>query len=364
MSALDDARLDRAFQCAEQSIGLSDPNPRVGCVIGTEDGRILAEGWTQAAGQAHAEVAALADARSRGADVRGATAWVTLEPCSHHGRTPPCCDALIDAGIGRVVVAALDPNPAVHSRGVERLRRAGLRVDLAGEAHAQRCADLNIGFFSRMTRGRPWVRLKLAISLDGRAALQNGRSQWITGQEARLDGHLWRRRAGAILTGIGTVLADDPSMNVRHVRTGQQPLCAIVDTRARLPLGARLHQPPRPIVVYTGPDVDAAGLEDRGVSIHRCPRAATGIDLGTVIGDLTLREINELHVEAGPTLSGALLNQELVDELIVYVAPMLLGPGRGAADLPALDEIPDRAAFRFHSSEPLGRDMRLILRAT
>lgn len=362
MTDLDDARLARAFQCAEQSIGLSDPNPRVGCVIGSQDGTILAEGWTQAAGQAHAEVAALADARRRGIDVKAATAWVTLEPCSHHGRTPPCCDALIEAGIARVVVAALDPNPEVHGRGIARLRRAGLQVDLAGDAQAERCRELNIGFFSRMTRGRPWVRMKLAISLDGRAALQNGRSQWITGEEARVDGHSWRRRAGAILTGIGTVLADDPSLNVRHVQVAQQPLCAIVDTHARLPLAARVHQPARPLVVYVGPDADTSALESIGAAIHRCPLTAASVALDAVIKDLATRDVNELHAEAGPTLSGALLSQGLVDELLVYVAPMLLGPGRGAADLPALEEIPARAGFHFRSAAQVGQDLRLLLR--
>lgn len=362
MTALDDARLDRAFHCAEQSIGLSDPNPRVGCVIGTEAGTILAEGWTQAAGQAHAEVAALADARSRGIDVQGATAWVTLEPCSHHGRTPPCCNALIEAGMARVVIASLDPNPAVHGKGVEVLRHAGLEVELASDRHAERCRELNIGFFSRMTRGRPWVRMKLAISLDGRTALPDGRSQWITSEEARIDGHAWRARAGAILTGIGTVLADDPSMDVRHHPVRRQPLCAVVDTHARLPLGARLRRPIRPVLLYTGPEVDAATLSASGVSIHRCPLGTRGLDLGVVIDDLAAHEVNELHVEAGPTLSGALLAHGHVDEILVYVAPMLLGPGRDAVTLTERPQLPVMPDFRFESVTQVGPDLRLTLR--
>ncbi|GAB1391728.1 MAG: riboflavin biosynthesis protein RibD [Rubrivivax sp.] len=362
MTDLDDARLARAFQCAEQSIGLSDPNPRVGCVIGSQDGTILAEGWTQAAGQAHAEVAALADARRRGVDVRGATAWVTLEPCSHHGRTPPCCDALIEAGIARVVVAALDPNPEVHGRGMARLRRAGLQVDLAGDAQAERCRELNIGFFSRMTRGRAWVRMKLAISLDGRTALPDGRSQWITSEQARSDGHSWRARSGAILTGIGTVLADDPTLNVRGRAVQGQPLCAVVDTRARLPLQAKLFQPARPVIVYTQAQADASRLEARGASIRRCPTAPAGLALDAAIADLSAREINEIHVEAGPTLCGSLVAQGLVDELLVYLAPTLLGPGREALSLPVRAQLPEAPDFAFSSVSPFGPDLRLILR--
>lgn len=362
MTVLDDARLARAFQCAEQSIGLSDPNPRVGCVIGSQDGTILAEGWTQAAGQAHAEVAALADARNRGIDVRGATAWVTLEPCSHHGRTPPCCNALIDAGIARVVIASLDPNPAVHGRGVEVLRHAGLEVELAADRHAARCRELNIGFFSRMTRGRAWVRMKLAISLDGRAALPDGQSQWITSAQARADGHAWRARAGAILTGIGTVLADDPTLNVRQVPVQRQPLCAVVDSHARLPPGARLRQPARPVLAYVGADADARALEAVGVLIHRCPPGAAGLDLGAVIDDLGAREVNELHVEAGPGLSGSLFARGQVDEMLVYVAPMLLGPGRDAVALDARRQLPFAPDFRFESVTSVGPDLRLILR--
>lgn len=363
MTDLDDARLARAFQCAEQSIGLSDPNPRVGCVIGSQDGTILAEGWTQAAGQAHAEVAALADARRRGIDVKAATAWVTLEPCSHHGRTPPCCDALIEAGIARVVVAALDPNPEVHGRGMARLRRAGLQVDLAGDAQAERCRELNIGFFSRMTRGRPWVRMKVACSLDGRVSLPDGRSRWITGAEARTDGHRWRKRAGAVVTGIGTVLADDPRLDVRLVETSLQPLRVILDSSARLPPSAAILQPPGQVLWVHGDDV-ARHSDGLCPSIERCalPRRDSRIDPQAVIALLAGRAINEVHVEAGPILNAALLDADLVDELLVYQAPMLIGPGRPIADVPLLASLESAPRFTFKEVALVGSDLRLLLR--
>jgi diaminohydroxyphosphoribosylaminopyrimidine deaminase / 5-amino-6-(5-phosphoribosylamino)uracil reductase len=240
--------MGEALQWAEQAIGLCEPNPRVGCVIVAADGRVIGRGHTQQAGGPHAEVMALRDAAGNGHSVRGATVWVTLEPCSHHGRTPPCCDALIEAGVGRVVVAIEDPNPLVAGDGMRRLRAAGIRVDSGPGAEASR--DLNIGFFSRMERGRPWLRLKAAVSLDGRTALPDGTSQWITGLEARTDGHRFRRRAGAVLTGVGTVLDDDPRLDVRLVPTLMQPLRVIVDSRLDVPLTARVLQPPGSVLVY------------------------------------------------------------------------------------------------------------------
>lgn len=235
--ALDEVRLRQALELAAQAVGLSDPNPRVGCIIGRTDGQILGRGHTQQAGGPHAEVMALRDAASQGWDVRGATAWVTLEPCAHHGRTPPCCDALVAAGLGRVVAAIQDPYPAVAGRGLQRLREAGIEVTVAEDEGdiAKAALELNIGFFSRVIRQRPWVRLKAACSLDGRTALPGGQSQWITGLPARVDGHAWRRRAGMIVTGIGTILADDPQLNVRLVPTQLQPARAVLDSFLRLP---------------------------------------------------------------------------------------------------------------------------------
>ena len=334
--------LSQALFQAEQAIGLSDPNPRVGCVILSSDGQELGSGHTQAAGQAHAEVMALRDAAARGHDVRGATAVVTLEPCSHHGRTPPCCDALIAAGIARVIAAIEDPNPQVAGQGLTRLKAAGLRVELADAATAEAARELNIGFFSRMRRGRPFVRLKSAISLDGRTALPDGRSQWITGEAARADGHAWRRRAGAVLTGIGTVLADDPRLDVRLVPTARQPLRLVLDPQGRLPTGARILQPPGDVRVI-GPG-----------------RA----DLPALMNELGSQGINELHVEAGPTLSGAFLDAGLVDELLVYQAPMLIGEGRPLATLAPLAGLGDARRWRLVEAAPVGMDLRLRLRQT
>ncbi|KQV87649.1 bifunctional diaminohydroxyphosphoribosylaminopyrimidine deaminase/5-amino-6-(5-phosphoribosylamino)uracil reductase RibD [Pelomonas sp. Root1237] len=334
------AALLRALSLAEQAIGLTDPNPRVGCVILAPDGRELGAGHTQPAGQAHAEVMALRDAAARGHDVRGATAVVTLEPCSHHGRTPPCCDALIAAGIARVVAAVKDPNPQVAGQGLARLKAAGLQVELADPAIAEAASELNIGFFSRMQRGRPFVRLKSAISLDGRTALPDGRSQWITGEAARTDGHAWRKRAGAVLTGIGTVLADDPRLDVRLVPTARQPLRIVLDPQGRMPGGARILQPPG---------------EARVIGPGRANLAALLTELGA-------QGINELHVEAGPTLSGAFLDAGLVDELLIYQAPMLIGEGRPLAALSPLAELGDARRWRLIEATPIGPDLRLRLR--
>jgi diaminohydroxyphosphoribosylaminopyrimidine deaminase/5-amino-6-(5-phosphoribosylamino)uracil reductase len=334
--------LQRALHLAEQAIGLTDPNPRVGCVLLAPDGRELGAGHTQAAGQAHAEVMALRDAAARGHDVRGATALVTLEPCSHHGRTPPCCDALIAAGIACVVVALEDPNPQVAGQGLSRLRAAGIAVELADGAIADAARELNIGFFSRMQRGRPFVRLKAAISLDGRSALPDGRSQWITGEAARKDGHAWRRRAGAVLTGIGTVLADDPRLDVRLVPTATQPLRLVLDPRGRMPASARILQPPG---------------EARVIGPGRA-------DLPTLLTELGAQGVNELHIEAGPTLSGAFLDAGLVDELLVYQAPMLIGAGRPLATLAPLAALGDARRWRLTEATPIGPDLRLRLRPT
>lgn len=356
--------MQRALALAEQAVGLTEPNPRVGCVLVAADGRWIGEGHTQAAGSAHAEVMALRDAQARGESVAGATAHVTLEPCSHHGRTPPCCDALIAAQVGRVVVAAGDPNPAVNGQGMARLRAAGIAVDWAGQAAETVSRELNIGFFSRMQRGRPWVRMKIAASLDGRTALDNGASQWITGEVARHDGHTWRRRASVLLTGSGTVLADDPRLDVRGHAIARQPLRAVLDSRLATPPSARLLDASAPAVFFCAEaDGSRAGsLRQRGAEVLACPAPDGRVDLGAVMQELVRREVNEVHVEAGARLNAALLQAGWVDELLVYLAPLLLGSGRGMAALGPYGALAQAQRFAFHRLDRVGDDLRLILR--
>ena len=357
-----EAPMHEALALAENAIGLSDPNPRVGCVIVAANGSVIGRGHTQEAGGPHAEVMALRDAASRGASVVGATVCVTLEPCSHHGRTPPCADALIAAGVGRVVIAMRDPNPLVAGEGAATLSAAGIEVQqgpLADEARA-----LNIGFVSRMQRGRPWARMKVAVSLDGRTALENGRSQWITGEAARIDGHAWRKRAGALLTGVGTVLEDDPRLDVRWVDTARQPLRVVVDSRLETPPSARIVGPPGSVLLYVA--IDDAGrrqaLEAGGVEVALLAQDNGKVDLPAMLTDLAARGINELHVEAGEKLNGSFLRERLVDELLVYMAPRLLGAGRGLAALGPFQALAESLAFDFHAVDRIGGDLRLILR--
>ena len=350
---------------AEQAVGLTDPNPRVGCVIVSADGAtLLGQGHTQAAGGPHAEVMALRDAQARGHDVRGATVYVTLEPCAHHGRTPPCCDALVAAGVGRVEIAVGDPNPLVDGQGTARIAAAGIAVGRAPAEIAQRARELNIGFFSRMQRGRPWVRMKIAASVDGRTALPNGASQWITGAEARTDGHAWRRRAGAVLTGIGTVLADDPSLDVRLVETARQPMRCVVDARLDTPPAARLFESPSPVLLFTASKDAArrAALEARGATIVDVPARDGRVDLAAVLADLAARHVNELHVEAGARLNGALLAGGHVDELLLYLAPTLLGAGRDMAALGPFESLAQGLAFEFQEASKVGADLRILAR--
>ena len=365
LSPLDDQRLHQALVLAREAIGLSDPNPRVGCVLGRADGEVLGTGFTQQAGGPHAEVMALRDALALGQDVRGTTAWVTLEPCAHHGSTPPCCDALIAAGITRVVVAVVDPHVKVAGRGIQRLRDSGVVVEVAEGAIAAAARDLNVGFFARCERGRPWVRLKAAASLDGRTALPDGTSQWITGTPARADGHGWRKRAGALLTGIGTALRDDPRLDVRHVPTTLQPLRVIVDSGMRLPPGARLLAPPGKVLLVTATDETgprAHALRVAGAEILVLAGADGRVDLPALMQELGRRGVNELHVEAGAALNGALLGLQLVDELLLYLAPMFVGSGRGIADLPAALQLSDCPRFEVHEMHRVGEDIRLRLR--
>jgi diaminohydroxyphosphoribosylaminopyrimidine deaminase/5-amino-6-(5-phosphoribosylamino)uracil reductase len=307
---------------------------------------------------------ALRAAQAAGHGVRGATAWVTLEPCAHHGRTPPCCDALIAAGLARVVVAIGDPNPQVAGQGLQRLRAAGLKVDVAQGALALAARELNIGFFSRHERGRPWVRLKLAMSLDGRTALNNGTSQWITGPDARADGHAWRRRAGAILTGIGTVLADNPRLDVRDVASRTQPLRVVVDSTLRMPAAARILEPPGRLLIATTIEEDARinALREAGAEIMIAKGSNGQVDLSAMTTALAARQINEVHVEAGSILSGALIAQSLVDEILVYLAPLLLGPGRDAVNWAPLSALSNAPRFRYSDMLNVGGDLRLRAR--
>jgi diaminohydroxyphosphoribosylaminopyrimidine deaminase / 5-amino-6-(5-phosphoribosylamino)uracil reductase len=356
------AAIAQAIDLAALAVGVSEPNPRVGCVIVAAAGDVVSQGHTQAAGSHHAEVVAL---RAAGTASRGATVYVTLEPCSHHGRTPPCCDALIAAGVAKVVVAIEDPNPLIAGRGIAKLRAAGVEVEVVGGEWGRASRELNIGFFSRMLRGRPWVRMKVAASLDGRTALADGASQWITGEAARADGHAWRKRAGAVLTGIGTVLEDDPRLDVRFVETQVQPLRVVVDSRLEIAPAARVLQPPGRALVYTASNDEArmAALSSDVVEVARSPADAHGkTDLAALLADLSRREVNELHVEAGEKLNASLLRAGLVDELLLYVAPRLLGGGRGIAALGALGALADSLDFEFVDVERVGDDLRLRLR--
>ena len=364
ISPADQAHMAQALRLAKRGLYSTSPNPRVGCVI-VRDGVVVGEGWHQRAGEAHAEVNALQQA---GAAARGATAYVTLEPCSHHGRTPPCTEALLAAGIGRVVAAMADPNPLVAGRGLAQLQAAGVAVDvglMADEAH-----ELNIGFVSRMTRQRPWVRLKAAASLDGKTALQNGESQWITGPQARQDGHCWRARACAILSGIGTVRKDDPQLNVRGVDTPRQPLKVIVDSRLELSPAARLLEAGNVLLVSAGQAVaevaeKAAALRERGAEILDLPDGKGRVDLHALLHELARRGLNEVHVEAGSRLNGALLAAGLVDEVLLYLAPCLLGDtAQGLFALPALESLAGKHQLAIREVKQLGDDLRVLARTT
>ncbi|HEU4851123.1 MAG TPA: bifunctional diaminohydroxyphosphoribosylaminopyrimidine deaminase/5-amino-6-(5-phosphoribosylamino)uracil reductase RibD [Telluria sp.] len=349
-----------ALEWARKGMYITSPNPRVGCVI-VRDGQVIGAGSTQPAGQAHAEIMALRDAKQRGHDVTGATAYVTLEPCSHHGRTPPCSEALVRAGLGRVVAAIGDPNPLVMGRGMEQLREAG--IDTAIGVLDDQAHELNIGFFKRMRTGLPWVRLKIAASLDGTTALRNGVSQWITGSEARADGHAWRARACAILTGIGTVKEDDPQMTVRAIDTPRQPLRVVVDSRLEIDPAARVLEGAKTLVVSAAPNPEKEALLRAGGHEVVClPNPDGKVDLPALMRELGRREINELHVEAGYKLNGSLVRERCVDELLVYVAPSLVGDGQGMFALPSLSTLEDRRQLAFHDVSQVGDDLRIIAR--
>jgi diaminohydroxyphosphoribosylaminopyrimidine deaminase / 5-amino-6-(5-phosphoribosylamino)uracil reductase len=358
-----DPFMEQALAQARLAVGLSDPNPRVGCVIVDSDGRrVLGQGYTQRAGEAHAEIMALRDAAAKGHSVAGATAYVTLEPCSHQGRTGPCCDAVAAAGIARVVAALPDPNPLVAGQGFERLRAGGVKV-VTGPGAAE-ARELNIGFFSRMVRRTPWLRMKIAASLDGKTALDNGTSQWITSEAARTDGHVWRARAGVVLTGIGTLLEDNPRLDVRLAPAARQPDAAVVDSRLETPPGAKIFVPGRKLFIYAAvqdPQRQAA-LEARGAVVVHLPGPGGKVDLTAMLRDLAAREINEVHVEAGHKLNGSLIREGLVDELLVYLAPKLVGQGRQMAHFGPLADLAEVVAFEFLSSRMVGPDLRLLAR--
>lgn len=341
----------RALELAGKGLYTATPNPRVGCVIAQGD-TILGEGWHDKAGGPHAEVGALAQA---GAHAAGATLYVTLEPCSHQGRTAPCVDLIKKSGIKRVVAAMLDPNPEA-AKGGEKLAAAGIAFEPGlMETEAR---ELNIGFVSRMTRGRPWVRMKIAATLDGRTALADGASQWITGPEARKDGHRWRARACAILTGIGTVKADDPRLTVREAETPRQPLKVVVDSRLEIADAARLFE--------EGSVLIFCGVQKRRklkAEILQLPNQEGKVDLPMMLQELARRGVNELHVEAGLRLNGSLLREGCVDEFLIYLNPSLLGDeAQGMVSLPAFSSLDQRIKLKIQSLERIGDDIRILAR--
>lgn len=353
-SAADHLHMARALQLAARGLHTTTPNPRVGCVI-VKDGCVVGEGWHQRAGMPHAEAHALAAARDA---ARGATAYVTLEPCSHHGRTPPCAQSLIEAGVARVVAAMNDPNPLVAGGGIDMLTLAGVAAEVGLMEREARA--LNPGFISRMTRKRPWVRLKTASTLDGKTALANGQSQWITGEAARADVQQLRARACAILTGSGTVLADNPRMNVRALDIGREPLRVVVDSALRMPPDAAIL--PALVACRQADPAARALLEQAGAEIVELPDAGHGVDLDALLALLARRGINELHVEAGAALNGALLESGYVDEWIAYVAPIAVGnSARGLFERSPLTALAAAAQFRLSDVRPVGGDLRLTM---
>jgi len=356
--AQDSRWMAQALRLAEQGMYSTSPNPRVGCVL-VADEKMIGSGWHRRTGEPHAEVHALLEAGDR---ARGATAYVTLEPCSHHGKTPPCADALIEAGVSRVVIAVQDPNPKVAGEGATRLRAAGISVDCGLMEAAAR--ELNIGFFTRMTRGTPWLRSKIAMSLDGRTALANGVSKWITGDAARMDVQHWRARSCAVLTGIATVLADDARLNVRDITTERQPLRVVLDSKLRMPLSARiLHEKSVLIYAAASDPKKITALEKAGAIVSVLPDGNGQVDLPAMLRDLAQRGCNEVLVEAGSTLNGTMLRAGLVDELLLYVAPQLLGDkARGMAQLGELTGLDQRINLKWQDVRQVGNDLRITVK--
>jgi diaminohydroxyphosphoribosylaminopyrimidine deaminase/5-amino-6-(5-phosphoribosylamino)uracil reductase len=343
------------------------PNPRVGCVF-VREGVAIAEGFHAKAGEGHAEVQAIVDAKTRGVCLKDSTAYVTLEPCAHHGRTGPCAEALVAAGVKRVVAAVLDPNPLVAGKGMAILQAAG--IETTHNVLLEQARWINRGFFSRMERKRPWVRLKVASSADGISALSNGVSQWITGEQARLDGHHLRAQACAVLSGIGTVKADNPQLNVRGIDTDRQPLKVIVDSKLEISPNALLLQTGRVLIAHTEPEApawlnthpNAANIEALNVAPVAAGLHAGKVktDLLRLLQELAQRGINELHLEAGFGLNGSFLQAGLVDEIVQYIAPRFLGPGQGLFRLPELDALPAYVDWAIQSFEQIGQDLRIV----
>ncbi|PSJ17833.1 bifunctional diaminohydroxyphosphoribosylaminopyrimidine deaminase/5-amino-6-(5-phosphoribosylamino)uracil reductase RibD [Nitrosomonas supralitoralis] len=359
-TSTDYAFMAHALRLAEKGLYSTAPNPHVGCVL-TQNDQIIGSGWHEKAGQLHAEINALASATEK---TRGATAYITLEPCSHYGRTPPCVNALIDAGIAKVIIAMEDPNPIVCGRGCALLEQAGITVQ-TGLLQAQAQA-LNIGFITRMTHRRPWVRLKTAISLDGKTALNNGVSQWITGEAARYDGHRWRARSCAIVTGIGTVKSDNPQLSVRHIETARQPRKVIVDSHLTIPLNAKLLQSDNELLIFSACDGGLKkknALSSMGAQVFTIPNTEGSVDLNKMMAILADLEINEVLVEAGRELNGALIEAGLVDEMIFYLAPHLLGDdARGMIKLPELTCLEQKKELKIQDVRMIGQDIRIIAR--
>lgn len=357
-TAKDAIHMARAIELARKGLYTADPNPRVGCVI-VKDGKVISEGWHEKAGEDHAEIVALKKAHRE--HIYGATVYVTLEPCSHHGKTPPCVDALLEARPQRVVIAMEDPNPLVAGEGMRKLQEAGITVSLGlmeSEARA-----LNPGFICRMTKKRPLVRVKLATSLDGRTALESGVSKWITGEESRKDVHRWRARSSAILTGVSTVLMDDPSLNVRYSQCQRQPLRIVLDSSLRISPDAQVFKVEGKTLIATASDnhLAALKLQEAGAEVLIVGTKSNRIDLNALMLDLVAREINEIHVEAGATLCGALLYAGIVDEIVLYLAPHLLGTdGRGMFNFPALKKMADRYTLKIRDVRAIGEDWRVI----
>lgn len=354
----DHTYMSQALQLAEKGLYSTTPNPRVGCIV-VRDDQIVGRGWHECAGQAHAEINALKQA---GVAANHSTVYVTLEPCSHHGRTPPCVDALIHARVAKVVVATEDPNPLVSGKGSALLKQAGIEVQTGlMEAEAKM---LNVGFIHRMQHQQPWVRLKVAASLDGKTALNNGVSQWITGEAARQDGHRWRARSCAMLTGIGTIKADDPQLNIRHVKTSRQPLRVAVDSRLEIPMDAKLLQGGGAIIfTATHHKEKSAALHDLGAKVIEVPGENGEVDLAEMMQKLADLEVNELMVEAGHKLSGALVKAGLVNELVMYIAPQMLGDkAQSILSLPELTRFGDKVNFDIKDLRMVGKDIRIVAR--
>ena len=366
-SEVDHEFMSQALVEAQKALYLPNPNPRVGCVI-VKDGQVIGRGYTQKVGGPHAEIQALAEVRAKGLDPIGSTFYVTLEPCNHTGRTPPCVDALITAKPATVIAAMTDPNPLVSGRGLERLRAAGIEVRcglLKSEA-----SKLNLGFISRMTRGLPWVRMKIAASLDGKTALTNGQSQWITSPLARADGHHWRAQACAILTGVGTVKEDDPTLNVRDVYTERQPWKIIVDSKLDVSIHAKVfnHLDQSGAIVVCASlesneaQAKAKALKDRGAEVIVMANPNGKVHLPKLLAYLAQeRRMNEIHIESGCKLNGSLLREDCVDELLLYYAPFFIGEGIGIANISPLSELSQRQDWHVIDHSLFGPDLRVRL---